>query len=97
MKYRMTLYVADRKINDFMECVDLKPKHKVYVSLMGVDFETSTLVHEQYFLDLIEKSRTQKGYWIPAIEFCGLIYCAEEIKEISDGNKIIFCQTREKI
>lgn len=90
MNYQMTLYIADRKVNKFMETFDLKPKHKVYVSFRKANFETSTLIDEKYFLNIIEKSREQEDFWIPAIEFCGNLFHAEEIKEVSDGKRIMF-------
>ncbi len=87
----MMLYIADMKQNAFMRAVDLRPDYKVYVTgKETVSFKTSTLVNKDYFMRIIEKSKSNHGFWIPAIEHEGVLYVSPEIMELSDGNKIAF-------
>lgn len=86
-----TLFIADKKQNAFMKAADLCPDYKVFVTgKEAVSFKTKTLVNEQYFMRIIEKSKSQKDFWIPAIEHDGTLYISPEIMELSDGSKVAF-------
>lgn len=86
-----TLFIADKKQNGLMKAFDLCPDYKVFVTgKEEVSFKTKTLVDEAYFLRIIEKSKSQKDYWIPAIQHDGTLYVSPEIMELSDGNKCAF-------
>jgi hypothetical protein len=83
-----TLYIAEHKLNDMMKVFDMCASHKVFFSSkQRVSFKTTTLVNEKYWLDMIEKSKAQKDYWIPAIVHEGVMYVSPEIMELSDGKQ----------
>ena len=86
----MTLYIADKKLNNFMECIDMKHKYKYFVSIKSVVFKTNTIVNEDYFMNIINKSMDKLDFCIPAIEFCGVIYCHDSVCELSDGINTFF-------
>lgn len=87
----MILFIADRKINQMMKAFDLCPDYKVFVSRKElVSYRTMSKVDDVYVRSLIEKSRDQKDFWIPAIQFGGRMFVADGIMEISDGNKTGF-------
>jgi len=90
MQYEMTLYIADRKQNDFMKHFDLKPDYKWFIKPVRVRFKPSKKLNDKFFLDLIEKSKTENEKWVPAIEFNGTIFCDPSVKELSDGQKVFF-------
>jgi len=91
MKYQMTLFIADKKINEFMSCVDMRHDRKqFYNSKLVTDFETSKVVDDKYILNIIEKSKNEEGYWIPAIEYQGTLYHDPELIELSDGRVSLF-------
>jgi hypothetical protein len=85
-----TLYVADRIQNEFMSAFDLCPPYKVFAKTCVARFTTTTSVDHSYFQNLIEKSKEQKDAWIPAIVHNGVLYKDPAIREISDGQKIMF-------
>lgn len=85
------LFIADREINNFMKACDMCHEHKVFVtSGQTVSFVTSKPVNKEYFMAMIEKSKSQKSFWIPAIAHDGEMYISPEIMEISNGEKIMF-------
>lgn len=87
----MTLFIADHKINKFMRGFDLRPDYKAYVTRKEfVRFKTTTPINEAYFMNIIEKSKSQKDWWIPAIQHEGVMYVSPEIMELSDGKKVAF-------
>src|ERR1700733_3056030 len=87
----MVLFVADRKVNQLMRELDLFPDYKVFVSAKErATDRTTSRVNDAYIHSLIEKSRSNKEYWIPAIQFGGRLFVADGIREISDGNKTGF-------
>ena len=90
MQYQMTLYIADRKQNELMKHFDLRHDHKWFIKRVTVSFKTKTKVNEQYFLDLIEKSKAEQEKWVPAIEFGGTLYTDPSVKELSDGQQVMF-------
>lgn len=90
MQYEMTLYIADRQQNAFMKHFDLRPDYKWFIKRVTVQFKTTSKLNDKYFLNLIEKSKAEKEKWVPAIEFSGTIYCDPSVKELSDGNKVMF-------
>ena len=90
-KYEMIFYIADKKINRFMEMFDLKPKHKVFISQEQVaDLTTTTKVNKNYITKLIFDSKKNDDFWIPMIGYEGKLYVCNEIMEISDGKKTCF-------
>lgn len=90
MEHTMTLYVADRKINEFMRHFDLKPDHKWYIKPVEVSFATEAPVNDDYFAMLIRESKKQEEKWIPAIRYMNNLYADESVKELSDGDKVFF-------
>ena len=86
----MTLCMAEKFTNAFMQSCDLKPDYKEFVIMKEISFFTTTNITPEYFMNIIEKSKNEKTFWIPAIIFCGVTYAAEGIKIISDGKKEFF-------
>lgn len=88
---QFTLMIADKNINRLMARFDLCPEYKVFVTAKQmVSFKTDKMVNAAYIHNIIEKSREEKDYWIPAIECCGEMFVAKEIIELSDGNHVMF-------
>jgi len=93
MRYEMIIYIADKWKNKMMRNMDVSAPNKWFVETpQKVSFNTTTTVNEDYFMDLIEKSREDKDaeYWIPAISFCNTLYIAPDVEELSDGKKSMF-------
>lgn len=86
----MTLYIADRQINEFMKTFDLRPDYKWFIKTVTVRFKPTKKLNDKFFLNLIEKSKAEKEKWVPAIQFQDKIYCDPSVKELSDGNKCFF-------
>lgn len=90
-RVQLTLWIAHKKTNALMKAFDMRPDYKVFVSgKQCVTFNTSEMVNSKYILNLIEKSKEQDDFWIPAIEHCGALYMSPEIMEISDGKHCYF-------
>lgn len=90
MQYSMILFVAHREINEFMRCADLRPEYKWYVEFHKATFTHSGEINEGFFQSIIEQSRSQEDYWIPAIQFCDSFFVAQNVKILSDGKKEMF-------
>lgn len=88
MEQAMTLFIADKKVNDLMNSLDMRHNKKQFFSrALEVSFTTTSKVDKDYFLNIIEKSKNEKGYWIPAIEHKGALYVDPYLAELSDGEK----------
>jgi hypothetical protein len=87
----MTLLIADKKMNRFMENCDMKPATKWFVTPMVVSYDTETKIDEAYIMKIIDASfdKADTDFLIPGVVFCGVLYCREGVTEISDGEKII--------
>ena len=83
---KLTLLVADRKINALTEAFDMRSKDKVFVTRVEQEFELPASP-DTYIMNLIEKSRKEKDFWIPGIVHKGVLYCAKEIKQLCDGRR----------
>ena len=91
MKYEMTLLLAENKINNFMEAVDLKHKGKWYVYPTQSSFSYEKEIKPELFLNIIKKSKENKnGFWVPGIVFCGTLYKDDSVTELSDGERILY-------
>jgi hypothetical protein len=83
---KVTLFIADRKLNSMMTAFDMCPAYKVFTTPVDKEIEhKGTDSNESFILRMIEFSKSQKGYWVPAIMHNGKLYASEGIKEISDG------------
>ena len=83
---KITLCIANRKENKMMVALDMCPSYKVFVSAIDAEIERQgTDSDEEFAKRLISLSRKEKDFWIPAIGFNGVLYTADEIREISDG------------
>ena len=90
MEYSAEIYIARKDINNMMESFDMKPDHKCYViGTSTMKFTAENGVTEETFYKLIEKSKESEDFWIPAVLFCDNLYVSPEIKELSDGEKIL--------
>ena len=91
MQYKATLYMADKKINKWMQAFDMRENHKWFVVPHSATFSTPTKVNEKYFHKIINKSKkADMEFWIPAIEFGGVLYVHESVAELSDGKRGMF-------
>ena len=88
----ITVYIADRKKNQMMAAFDLCPPYKVFVSMIHYELERQGVdsTNEEFAKRLISSSRRHDDYWIPAVCCDGVLYAADEIREISDGNCSLF-------
>jgi hypothetical protein len=89
---KLTLYIADRKVNNFMKLADLCPYYKVFVTRSTTEDITrqGEDSDEDFVNRIIESSRLIKDFWIPAVLCKDKLYCAKEIKVISDGSSEMF-------
>lgn len=91
MRHSVTLFIADRKQNEFMRMFDMKPDCKWFVAPVESSFTTTTLIDEAYFQRVIEGSKTaEETFWIPAIKYMNNLYVAAGVKILSDGLKEMF-------
>ncbi len=90
MNHQATFFLADRHMNNMMKGFDLKPDHKWFIYKQHCDFTTTTTINEQYFMDIIEKSKAQEEFWIPVITYMGSVFNDPSVKVISDGDKEMF-------
>lgn len=90
MQYQMRLFIADNKQNNLMSRLDLRPEYKWFISAQEVSFKTEKNVDEEYLLKIINESKNNDDFWIPAIDFCGKIYSDPKVKELSDGQNVFF-------
>jgi len=93
------LYIAEKKLNSFMSCCDLRRDSQWYVVSQIVNFSTSLEVNKDYFLKIIEASYKEfikdsilenaENFWIPAIKHNIKLYVHPTVTEISNGNQSI--------
>jgi len=88
----LTLWLADKRLNEIMAAFDMCPSYKVFV-LNKSSFDTDKEVTKEFLLGIIEKSRSQETFWIPAIEWDGELISAPELKIISDGKHEAFLRS----
>lgn len=86
----ITCFVADRQMNSFMSAADLCPSYKVFVREEKLYFQTTTKVDGKYMMNLINVSKDGKDIWIAAIQWNRKMYVADGIKELSNGEEVIF-------
>jgi len=96
MRYEMILYIAKKDVNNFMASVDMKHEGKWFIEKTAVSFTRKNAVDEKFFNDMIEKSFKNDDFCFPAIEFCGTLYTHPDVKELSDGEKIVYVQGGRK-
>lgn len=91
MKYSLTLFFADKKLNNMMCNVDLKPDCKEFITdSRDVVIETTSALDEASIRKIIEASKNDPDFWIPAIGFAGILYVDDDIKILSDGKTEMF-------
>ncbi|MDE3023795.1 MAG: hypothetical protein KGI54_18420 [Pseudomonadota bacterium] len=90
MKYQMIFFVADRKINRIMSGFDMRSDCKHFITVKRISFDTDSDVDDRYIMDMIEKSKENKEFYIPAIMYNGVIYADKNTKILSDGKKEFF-------
>lgn len=90
IKHKMTLHIAQRQINDFMQAADLRPEFKWYCESVEVSFAPPKKVDEKFFQTLMLKSKTNEKFWIPAISYFDNLFVAPGVKILSDGEKEYF-------
>lgn len=103
-KLHITAIVGDKRVNGFMQAVDLRPDYKVYatqhdlvVTLDGTVTDPALVIEgllhamqEEYIVALLQCSRWTRGETeLPCAE---LTYTNHEIREISDGMRAYFVQ-----
>lgn len=100
IKHQMTLYVADRKMNDFMKAFDLRIDCKQFIDLRDVTFtlKPGVVIDEEFFMNFIMKSKElMEGYWIPAILYQGNFFYHPEVKVLSDGQREMFITPKSDV
>lgn len=90
MKHQMTMFIADREVNNFMSAFDMRLDCKWFIKKVEVNFQTPTPIDEPYFLSLIEKSKDEKKFWVPAIQYMGNFFHDPSVKILSDGKHEMF-------
>ncbi len=85
MKYTMTLFIAEKEMNELMKAVGLKDESRWFVKPVSVGFQTKEKINEDYFNKMIEESKKIKDAWVPAIGFCDTVYSCPSVVSISDG------------
>lgn len=91
MKYTATFFLYLDRETEFMRSVDLCHDKKCFTRAYTVNFSTDSTVNEDYFNNLIERSKhIPSPCRIAAIEFCNNLFYDSEFTEISDGERSIF-------
>lgn len=99
MKHSATLLYADRKMNDLLRRFDLFIPGKVLVSLVEIEFQTTTSVNEEYFMKMIDfQAEIMKASYGDDLFLSGLagviymdnIFVHPCIKILSDGKHEMF-------
>lgn len=88
----LTVYVAENKINRFMESFDMKNSSTWFIITQEVYMKTKKnfKASKKFFFDLIEKSKLNKNSWIPDIGYNGKLYVAKDVRELSNGDTAFF-------
>lgn len=87
---QFTIFMADRKINKFMESTGVKPKFKWFIKKAKTEMDVLEIPDDRFFEDIIQNSKDCKEFWIPAISYNGKLFKDKEVKIISDGQKEMF-------
>jgi hypothetical protein len=88
---KVTLYVADRRINQMMKAADLCDSGKVFVAPLAVEINRQGKDSTKAFLERIVKTpSSDESYWIPAVSAEGEMVITDGINQLSDGDKILF-------
>lgn len=90
MKYTVTLYIANRRVNDFMAGFDLRDPGKWYYDSQVITIDTVTKVDKAYFQNMIQESKKLKDFWIPAIRCMGNFVVDPDVRQLSDGATTMF-------
>ena len=97
MEHTITMFIADRTMNELMKHFDLRPNYKWFIVPQTLSFTTTAPLSDEHFALMIEKSRSDytggADKWIPAIRYMDNFYCDKSVKELSDGKHVIFTQT----
>ena len=77
----VNLFIADKTKNKLMKLFDLKEDYKEYVEVTTatLTLKENTEIDENFFMNIIEKSKADNDYWIPAIKYNGVMYRDEKI------------------
>ena len=93
LKHTMTMFIAEKTMNNLMRSADLRPDYKWYCILKTVVFETTTPITEAYFTGIMEKSKAEfekNGWWVPAIKYQDNFFAETSVKIVSDGKVEMF-------
>ena len=104
MKHTATLLMADEKLNKTMRQLDMAPLGKVFITMLEIDFETSTPVDEDYFNKMIESQSkvihsNNSHYSLFLSGLAGVIYGKNIflhpfVRIVSDGKHEMFIPSR---
>lgn len=90
---KMTMYIADRQVNEIMEFFGMKGQHKEFVVPVTATFHSDPT--ESYFQNILTKGRTlDERFWIVAVEFAGDWFLVDGITCLSDGRKEAWFKNR---
>jgi len=95
LKHTMTMFIADRKMNELMRCFDMRIDCKQFIEPQEATFtlKEGVVLDEAFFINIIRKSKElMDGYWIPAIRYQDNFFYHPEVKVLSDGRREFFIQ-----
>ena len=88
---KVTVFVADKLMNNMMKAFDLCPDYKVFASPQEMDMERKGTDSDTDFAQrIINMSKKEDRYWIPVVVLNGYMYVDEGIREVSNGHKVMF-------
>lgn len=82
MKFTLQLFIADNRVNEWMEKLDVRHPDKYFVYSMNISFERDVM-DEDFIMKLINDSKDTKaidGKWIAAIGFGDTLYTQESVR-----------------
>lgn len=86
----LVIYVASKTLNRFMKAADLCPDHKVFTHPFKVDISVPRIPLVEYLDRLLAVPHDDPEDWIAAVSTAGTIRVVKGIRELSDGQRILF-------
>lgn len=89
LKYPITMYLACKKFNNVMRSFDMKPDYKWFIKdKLKVEVEEASI--ESLSKLIKESEKDEHDVYIPLITCGNVTLLGNNVKEISDGKKIVF-------
>lgn len=93
MEVECLFYLANIEFNEFMKRLDLKLEYTWFVQTQYVVIDYNPVVYESiedFLFNIIELSRKEKTYWIPAIKYNLDIYSPSDVDIIVTKRREMF-------